>query len=63
MENLVGFVKRSFFKVRRFQDAQDREQELGEWHREEVNEERPCGATEAIPTGTVGREGAAPASF
>src|SRR6516225_9108650 len=36
VENLVGFVKGSFFKVR------------GAWHRE-VNEERPCRATGVIP--------------
>jgi hypothetical protein len=44
----VGFVKGSFFKVRRFQDAEDLVQQLGEWHRE-VNEERPCRATGVIP--------------
>jgi transposase len=48
VENLVGFVKGSFFKVRRFQDPEDLEQQLGEWHRE-VNEERPCRATGVIP--------------
>ena len=48
VENLVGFVKGSFFKVRRFQDAEDLVQQLGEWHRE-VNEERPCRATGVIP--------------
>ena len=29
VENLVGFVKGSFFKVRRFQDPEDLEQQLG----------------------------------
>lgn len=48
VENLVGFVKGSFFKVRRFQDAEDLEQQLAEWHRE-VNEERPCRATGVTP--------------
>src|SRR5215472_11863355 len=48
VENLVGFVKGSFFKVRRFQGAEDLEQQLGEWHRE-VNEERACRATGVIP--------------
>jgi transposase len=33
VENLVGFVKGSFFKVRRFQDGEDLEQQLGDWHR------------------------------
>jgi transposase len=48
VENLVGFVKSSFFKVRRFQDQEDLEQQLREWHRE-VNEERPCRATGILP--------------
>ena len=48
VENLVGFVKSSFFKVRRFHDEEDLEQQLIEWHRE-VNEERPCRATGVIP--------------
>jgi hypothetical protein len=44
----VGFVKSSFFKVRRFHDEEDLQQQLIEWHRE-VNEERPCRATGVIP--------------
>src|SRR5712691_3252746 len=48
VENLVGFVKSSFFKVRRFHDEEDLRQQLVEWHRE-VNEERPCRATGMIP--------------
>jgi transposase len=48
VENLVGFVKSSFFKVRRFHDAEDLRQQLRDWHRE-VNEERPCRATGIIP--------------
>ena len=48
VENLVGFVKSSFFKVRRFHDAEDLRQQLRDWHRE-VNEERPCRATRIIP--------------
>src|SRR5436305_10571030 len=55
VENLVGFVKGSFFKVRRFQDPEDLEQQLGEWHRE-VNEERPCRATGAIPAARLAEE-------
>lgn len=41
VENLVGFVKSSFFKVRRFHDQEDLAQQLIEWHRE-VNQERAC---------------------
>ena len=48
VENLVGFVKSSFFKVRRFYDEQDLEQQRQDWERE-VNEERPCRATGVIP--------------
>jgi hypothetical protein len=48
VENLVGFVKSSFFKVRRFHDEQDLRQQLRDWHRE-VNEERPSRATGVIP--------------
>ena len=55
VENLVGFVKGSFFKVRRFHDPEDLEQQLGEWHRE-VNEERPCRATGVIPAVRLAEE-------
>jgi len=55
VENLVGFVKGSFFKVRRFEDLEDLEQQLGEWHRE-VNEERPCRATGVIPAARLAEE-------
>jgi transposase len=48
VENLVGFVKSSFFKVRRFHDEEDLRQQLRDWHRE-VNEARPCRATGIIP--------------
>src|SRR5215472_12768944 len=48
IENLVGFVKSSFFKVRRFYDLEDLEQQRRDWERE-VNEERPCRATGIIP--------------
>jgi Mu transposase-like protein len=41
-------VKSSFFKVRRFYDEQDLEQQRQEWERE-VNEERPSRATGIIP--------------
>jgi transposase len=33
VENLVGFVKSSFFKVRRFYDAEDLVQQRREWGR------------------------------
>ena len=48
VENLVGFVKSSFFKVRRFHDEEDLGQQLRDWHGE-VNEQRPCRATGIIP--------------
>jgi transposase len=49
VENLVGFVKRSFFRARRFKDAHDDvTRQLLEWL-VEVNEERPCRATREIP--------------
>ena len=55
VENLVGFVKSSFFKVRRFHDEQDLRQQLRDWHRE-VNEERPCRATGIIPAVRLAEE-------
>lgn len=48
VENLVGWVKGSFFKVRRFQDRADLEAQLAEWHHE-VNVERPSRATGVPP--------------
>ena len=57
VENLVGFVKSSFFKVRRFHDEEDLRQQLQEWHRE-VNEERPCRATGIIPAVRLAEEAA-----
>src|SRR6266404_3832954 len=48
VENLVGFVKSSFFKVRRFHDEEDLRRQLRAWH-EEVNQQRPCRATGVIP--------------
>jgi transposase len=55
VENLVGFVKSSFFKVRCFHDQADLEQQLVEWHRE-VNHERPCRATGIIPAVRLSEE-------
>jgi transposase len=49
VENLVGFVKRSFFRARQFQDlTTDLPRQLAEWL-VEVNTVRPCRATKAIP--------------
>jgi transposase len=48
IENLVGWVKGSFFKQRRFVDDADLRQQLAEW-RTAVNTVRPCRATRVIP--------------
>lgn len=48
IENLVGWVKGSVFKQRRFLDAADLLAQLAEW-RTEVNTARPCRATSVIP--------------
>jgi transposase len=48
VENLVGWVKGSFFKVRRFHDFEDLLQQLSAWLRE-GNEERPSRATKEVP--------------
>jgi transposase len=56
VENLVGFVKSSFFKVRRFYDEEDLQQQRRDWERE-VNEERPCRATGIIPAVRLAEEG------
>ena len=48
VENIVGWVKGSFFKQRRFVDREDLEAQLEEWHRE-INHERPSRATGEIP--------------
>jgi transposase len=55
VENLVRFVKGSFFKVRRFRDRSDLVTQLGAWHRE-VNDERPCRATGVIPAQRLAEE-------
>ena len=55
VENLVGFVKSSFFKVRRFYDLEDLEQQRQDWERE-VNEERACRATGIIPAVRLAEE-------
>ena len=48
IENLVGWVKGSFFKQRRFLDEADLDAQLAAW-RIEVNLERPCRATGVPP--------------
>ncbi len=48
VENLVGGVKGSFFKQRRFLDEEDLVGQLAEWH-EEVNTQRPSRATGVAP--------------
>lgn len=48
IENLVGWVKGSFFKQRRFVDEEDLLTQLAEWLRE-VNTQRPSRATGVIP--------------
>lgn len=48
VENLVGWVKGSFFKVRRFHDRQDLDQQLVTWL-EEMNLRRPSRATNETP--------------
>jgi transposase len=48
VENLVGWVKGSFFKQRRFVDAEDLQAQLHEWL-VEVNTQRPCRATGIVP--------------
>ena len=55
VENLVGFAKSSFFKVRKFYDEEDLRRQLVEWHRE-VNEERACRATGIIPAVRLAEE-------
>lgn len=48
VENLVGWVKGSFFKQRRFVDDEDLQRQLREWH-DEVNTKRPSRATRVVP--------------
>ena len=55
VENLVGWVKGSFFKPRRFHDEADLREQLAAWHRE-VNTERPCRATGVIPAERLAEE-------
>jgi len=54
-ENLVGFVKGSFFKVRRFHDRADLLAQLAAWL-VEVNTVRPCRATGVAPAERITAE-------
>lgn len=56
VENLVGFVKRSFFRARYFQDVErDLPEQLAAWL-VEVNTVRPCRATREIPAARLPAE-------
>ena len=55
IENLVGWVKGSFFKQRRFLDDADLHAQLAEWH-VEVNTQRPNRATGVIPAVRLAEE-------
>jgi transposase len=55
VENLVGWVKGSFFKQRRFHDMDDLRAQLAEWLTE-VNTLRPNRATGAIPAQGLAEE-------
>jgi transposase len=55
VENLVGFVKGSFFKQRRFHDLADLLAQLAAWHHE-VNDERPCRASGVTPSARLVEE-------
>lgn len=55
VENLVGWVKGSFFKQRRFLDDEDLDRQLAEWHIE-VNTQRPSRATHIIPAVRLAEE-------
>jgi transposase len=55
VENLVGWVKGSFFKCRRFHDRADVEAQLAQWL-VEVNTRRPSRATGIIPAVRLAQE-------
>jgi transposase len=55
VENLVGWVKGSFFKQRRFLDEEDLRRQLAEWH-DEVNLQRPSRATGVPPSARMPEE-------
>jgi hypothetical protein len=55
VDNMVGFAKNGFFKVRRFLDRADLDRQLVEWLHE-VNEVRPSRATGVPPKDLIGAE-------
>jgi transposase len=55
VENLVGWVKGSFFKQRRFLDEADLLAQLAAWH-EEVNTQTPSRATGVTPAARMAEE-------
>jgi len=55
VENLVKWVKNSFFKVRRFHDREDLKVQLAQWLRE-INLERPSRATRVTPVSRIEQE-------
>jgi len=55
VENLVGWVKGSFFKQRRFLDDDDLVRQLAEWL-EDVNTQRPSRATGIVPAVRLAEE-------
>lgn len=55
IENLVGWVKGSFFKQRRFFDEEDLHRQLAEWH-QEVNVQRASRATGVPPAARMPQE-------
>lgn len=55
VENLVKWVKGSFFKPRRFVDEADLDRQLAEWH-VEINTQRPSRATDVTPEARMAEE-------
>jgi transposase len=55
VENLVGWVKGSFFKQRRFLDDEDLLRQLAEWL-EDANTRRPSRATGVLPSERLAQE-------
>jgi transposase len=55
VENLVGWVKGSFFKQRRFLDDEDLSHQLADWH-DIVNLQRPSRATGVTPADRMTEE-------
>jgi len=55
VENLVGWVKGSFFRQRRFQDPSDLRDQLAAWLHE-VTHDRPCRATGVPPAVRLAEE-------